>query len=187
MKITIVGDSFSADENPNSWVTLLSNSYHVKNFSQRGISQYRIFQIVKNNCQTLFESDVIILFHTNPDRIFVPDHVNYPTRNLTSHPCADMVASDILSRPQWEIIAQNYYKYFFDFEFQNNLFKFIFKDIAELLSQKKVLHCTGHKLTSFPEIKSFNELFLTNPGTINHFDITGNQVVFNHITKHLYV
>jgi hypothetical protein len=185
MKISIIGDSFATDTGLDSWVTMLSQDHNVTNFSRRGISQYRIFKITQDNFPTIIDSNLIILFHTNPDRVFVPDHVNYPTRSLLSHSSADMMANDIMTRPEWSNISKTYYKYFFDFEFQNMLHFFIIKNIVESFSHNLVLHCSGHNLKnlSFIDIKLFNDQFLLNAGSTNHLNRIGNEIIFNYVTE----
>jgi hypothetical protein len=185
VKISIIGDSFSADNGVDSWVTMLSQDHDITNFSCRGISQYRIFKGIQDNLSIILDSDLIVLFHTNPDRVFVPDHVDYPTRSLSSHSSADMMANDIMSRPEWHNISKTYYKYFFDSEFQNTVYAFIIKDIIDFFSQKSVLHCSGHNLQKLPfvDVQSFNDQYLSNPGPTNHLDRAGNKIIFNYITE----
>ena len=112
MKIAIVGDSFSSDSDSGSWITLLEKNHQVINFSQRGISQYKILQIINQNLDILQSVDKVIVWYTNPDRIYVNQDVDYPTRLNSTHKFADMVASDILNKKEWKNIAETYYRFF---------------------------------------------------------------------------
>jgi hypothetical protein len=49
MNLAIIGDSFSSDITSGSWIGLLANSYKLQNYSLRGITHYRIFDIIPRN------------------------------------------------------------------------------------------------------------------------------------------
>ena len=186
LKISVIGDSFSADTTDNSWVSLLAGEYTVQNYSQRGISEYRIFDIIQNNYKKISNSDYIIIFHTLSDRVFIPDHVDYPTRSIQSHPYCDMVASDSLNNEKWNDIAKTYYKYFFDSEMQAVFYKLLIEKINAMFSNTSIINCSGFdnivKVDSV-EIQSFFDIKNKHPGNINHFDKVGNQEVYKYITK----
>lgn len=185
MKISIIGDSFSSDTCDHSWIKLLSEKYEIDNFSQRGISEYRILKILEKNLETIKNSDVVIIFHTNADRIYVPDLTDYPRRRLDTHQHCDMLASDAFSMPAWAAIADVYYRNFFDFEFQQHIFSCTMQKIINVVEAKnKVIHCSGFECNT-NKIYSFAQLRDTNPGIINHFDIDGNLQVFNYILDNL--
>jgi hypothetical protein len=54
-----------------------------------------------------------------------------------------------------------------------------------MLIEKKVIHLTGFPLVDLYKIKSFAYLLDTNPGTINHYDLLGNQEIANYINSML--
>ena len=187
MKIASVGDSFSISDHADSWVSQIAKTHTVLNFSQRGISEYRLYTIVKDHLAEIVASDRLILFHTNPDRVFIPDTVKYPPRNLPSHPHSDMVANDSLSNRSWHNIAETYYRYFFDSSMQLDFYDLLINDIVNLTSSIPTIHCTGFDITSSRAtlIHSFFNTLLTSPGDINHFDAQGNSLVYNYIGQQL--
>jgi hypothetical protein len=178
-KIVIFGDSFSADCVENSWPSWLEQKYTVQNHSLRGASEYRLYCSFMNNLETAQSADAVIFFHTNPQRVFVPDHVDYMRRGTNTHSYSDMVANDVMSDPRWRNIADMYYRNFFDEGFQNTLYTMLIQNISSRL--QNILHCSGFDVSM--KIKSFYELRKTNPGPINHLDKTGNQIVYNYIEQ----
>jgi len=182
MNLVIVGDSFSSDENTTSWVTKLSNDHSIINLSRRGISEYRIYKIVKDNLSLINNCDCLILWHTNPDRIYVNDEISFPTRSIKTHPVADLVANDSLSSNDlyWRNTVENYYKTFFDIDQQTLYHHLLIKEMRNLLMNKHVLEYTGFQLT-VDNVRSFFDTRVSNPGNINHFDIIGNQLIFEQI------
>ena len=182
LTISIVGDSFSSDYGDHSWITMLSKNYAIQNFSQRGISQYRLHDLVCKNLQCLQNSDFVIIFHTNPDRIYVPDHVKFFTRELSSHPFCDMVSSTVLQDPDFKQQAQIYYKYFFDQHQQNVLYNLLLENIKQITNNLKTIHCSGFETGL---VKSFAEVFVQYRGNVNHLNETGNRLMYNYIKEQL--
>jgi len=186
MKLVVIGDSFSSDTNPGSWLDLLSSSYSLQNYSLRGISQYRIFDIITKNLTDINKADAVVIWHTNPDRVYVNDGVKFPTRELQLHPCADLVASDSLSSKDksWQDVSKTYYKVFYNQEQQLVYYQLMLEKIKSMLFNRKVIHCSGFTLED-SVVQSFNHLLSTNPGTINHFDLVGNQIVADYLNSKL--
>ena len=187
MKLAVVGDSFSSDTAIGSWPEILSRSHEVTNYSLRSISQYRILDILTKNLPELLTADAIIIFHTNPDRVYVNDEVQFPTRKIVLHRYADLVAADSLesSDNTWRDITKTYYKVFYNQEQQMVYYNLILEKIKTMLIEKKVIHLTGFPLVDLYQIKSFAYLLDTNPGTINHYDLLGNQEIANYINSML--
>jgi hypothetical protein len=184
-KIAIVGDSFSADIGPESWITMLEDNYTISNYSQRGASEYRLYQIVKTYIEQLSTVDHIIMFHTNSLRVFIPDTVDYPTRKLSTHNKCDLVVGDAMADLDWAKIAETYYKYFFDETYLLTQYQLLIKDIHAKFS-KNIIHCTGFSESCFEvEIKSFAELRENYPGTVNHLDYNGNLEIYQFIKDKL--
>jgi len=177
-KIAIFGDSFSADSTQHSWPWLLEQKYTVQNYSLRGASEYRLYCSFMNNLATAQSADAVVFFHTNPQRVFIPDHVNYMRRSTHSHPHSDMVANDVMSDATWKNIADMYYRNFFDEGFQNTIYAMLIQNISSRLTN--ALHCSGFDV---PVAKSFYELRETHPGSLNHLDTNGNQIVCNYIEQ----
>jgi len=180
--IVVVGDSFSADTgNDISWVAKLSNNYNVKNFSQRGISEYRLYNIILKNIEEISKADTIIIFHTNPDRVFVPNHVQFQSRQLQTHPHMDMVANDALNDKCWKKIADYYYRYFYDQGQQNCIYELLVEKIDRLVKIQKI-HCSGFNVACESiTMNLFYQTKIDHPGTINHFNSAGNQFVYNYL------
>jgi hypothetical protein len=186
MKLVVIGDSFSSDTSTGSWLDLLSGLHSLQNYSLRGISQYRIFDTITKNLADINKADAIVIWHTNPDRVYVNNEVKFPTRELQLHPCADLVASDSLNSKDksWQDVSKTYYKVFYNQEQQLVYYQLMLEKIKSMLSNKTVIHCSGFNLPD-PEVKSFNYLLETNPGTINHFDSEGNQIVADYLNLKL--
>lgn len=180
--VTIIGDSFSADYGQDSWVSMLSSNYVVNNFSQRGISQFRLYCIVHDNWSTIKNSDAIVIFHTNPDRVYIPNGVELATRALASHKTCDMVAENVINDEMFRAQARMYYKYFFDQTQQNVFYRLMVDDIKRLTQHHVCLHCSGFDVAVD---KSFAELQRQHAGDLNHFDAVGNTVVYDYITAQL--
>lgn len=184
-KISIIGDSFSSDTvSPASWIKILSNHYNVSNYSQRGISQYRLYKNLIINYHSIKQSDAVIIFHTNPDRVYVPDEVNFPSRMLNSHLYCDLVASDSLEKQSWKHIVENFYRYFYDQEQQNLYYQLLVERMIKLLNDQKVIHCSGFNLHL--NIKSFLPIQQKYPGDINHCSAEGNNQIYQYLIKELH-
>ena len=186
MNIAIVGDSFSSDSMQSSWISLLEQTHKIKNYSARGISQYRLYKILIDNFIDISAADCVILFHTNPDRIFIPDHINYTTRELQSHPYCDMLANDACNS-QWSEIAKTYYKYFFDTKMQQTFYQLLVNEINQKLSSLDVVNCSGFDAitTGIDSLVSFADIRQQYPGDINHFSIHGNTIACDRINQQL--
>jgi hypothetical protein len=187
MNLAVVGDSFSSNAETGSWIDLLTRSHTVENYSLRSISQYRIFDILTKNLSDIVNSDAVIIWHTNPDRIYVNDEIEFPTRKLSLHHHADLVAADSLNSQdrEWQNTAKTYYKIFYNQQQQMVYYTLILEKIKSILAGKKVIHCSGFNLVDMPEIKSFNYLLSTNPGNINHCDTEGNSKIHAYISSML--
>ena len=76
IKLAVIGDSFSSNDSTGSWLEILSRSHEVKNYSLRSISQYRILNILTKNLLEVRKADVIIIWHTNPNRVYINDEID---------------------------------------------------------------------------------------------------------------
>lgn len=186
MNLAVIGDSFSSDASTGSWVNLLGSIHSLQNYSLRGISQYRIFNTITKNLEDINKADAIVIWHTNPDRVYVNDEVKFPTRELQLHPCADLVASDSLNSKDksWQDVSKIYYKVFYNQEQQIVYYQLMLEKIKSMLSNRIVIHCSGFDLHD-PEVKSFKYLLETHPGPVNHFDLEGNQIVADYLNSKL--
>ena len=181
MKIAIFGDSFSSDRCPDSWIDLLADEHKIVNHSYRGISEFRIYKNLLDNENDIKTADTVIVFHTNPDRVYVPDQTLMPTRYLSSHPVCDMLARD--STEKWSP-AEIYYKNFYDQCFQDKIYDLIVNDIRQRCKHTRLLEFSGFNLGS-AQIHSIHRLREQHAGNINHLDIIGNMGIFSLIQDRL--
>jgi hypothetical protein len=182
-RLAVIGDSFSSDHGPGSWLDLLTNTHTIVNYSQRGISEYRLWKNIVENLTDIMCSDVVIVFHTNPDRVWINDGVDFPTRRLSSHHCADLVCADSLDSNDrgWQQIAKNYYKYFHDSQQQRMLYDHLRSSIGGLLHRVPLIEMSGFRVEN---VVSIHDIWASHPGKINHLDETGNSLVYD-IVKNL--
>jgi len=185
MKLAVIGDSFSCDDQCTSWLELLQSAGHtVLNFSQRGICQYRIYKNILCNLQQIKLCDWAVIWHTNPDRVYVNDHAKFASRSLPSHPHMDLLANDAMSSADtaWQAVASTYYKFFFDQDQQNLYHQLLVQSIQQtLLKDINTVHCSGFDL-DYHSIKSFADVRQQHPGDCNHLDHVGNQMVYQYIS-----
>lgn len=180
MRVAIFGDSFATADGAESWASRLAAEFNVDNFAQRGVSEYRIYKTLTQ--RNLTDYNHVVVFHTNPDRVFVPDHVAHPSRTLKTHPQCDMLASDSLDKAGWADIVKCYYKNFYDQEFQDDLYNLLIQQIVDWCPT--AIHCTGFGLNDV-RIQSFSLLRQTNPGHCNHLDAQGNNKIYQYIKEHI--
>ena len=183
MNIVILGDSFSSDEHRDGWIAQLRQHHQIENLSQRGISQFRIYKLFQKNIDLINKADLFLIWHTNPQRIYLPDDVDAPIRNLSTHSTADMVAEDSMNRHGWKDIAKTYYKYFFDEE-QNQIFFDLMVNQIRQCVKTKIIECTGFK-NNDSKVKSFYAVKKQHSGCINHMNPSGNRMVYDWIEKQL--
>lgn len=191
MKILICGDSFAADwtvKYPGKgWPNLLAEMHQVTNLAQAGCSEYKILKQLESVNVNAY--DKIIISHTSPYRIFVekhPVHFNDPL-----HKNCDLIYTDLkahLSTDKDLVPIIDYFEKYFDFEhakFMHTLLcEKVEKHVAHL--NGRVLHITNldwNGLHKFNNMISFEYLFKTNRGLLNHFDEIGNQKIFHQLLK----
>ena len=177
--ICVIGDSFACDAEPHGWPGHLCRHGTIENFSQRGISQFRLYTLILDNLEIISTCDHVVVFHTNRDRVYVPDHVDYPTRRAASHPHCDMVAADSLEG-DWQDRARCYYRHFYDQRLQQTLHDLLVQRIQDLLPQAR--HFSGFDLQG---IDSVHDIWKQHPGHVNHMNRQGNQLVYEKIQASL--
>lgn len=176
--INIFGDSFGADHNnENSWTRLLAEQYPVKNYCIPGSSEYRILNCIRDNVPT---SGLVILVHTNPYRVFVEDN---PLHQNSKHKNCDLVISDLeyYQKTEFGNAAMNYFKYLFSEKMFDDFYDMCIQEECKLLDHCNVIHTT-HFDTKRPGI-FFNYNKSKHKGTINHYNIQGNQQIYRQINK----
>ncbi len=179
-KIWIFGDSFASNTTPKSWVNLISNKSKVLNYSKNGISEYRIYRLYRDVREQIQSDDIVIFCHTNPNRVYIPDSTDYPTRTKSSHPECDLVLGDVSRHGiLWKFISYIFIKYFYDEQYYKDFFDLIVAEMNRI--DCKVIHVSGFEATI--PIVSFHDIFLKHRGKINHMDEIGNLIVAERISK----
>lgn len=174
----IFGDSFATDKSASSWTNKIHSS--VINYAINGASEYRIFNQIKKYQHSITYDDIVIISHTNPYRIFVPDSVDYPSRKLNSHIHCDLVINDALASSwKWNFITKAYFKYFFDPIYAKTIWDLL---VAE---EKKILPCRVFSVSGFDirDIDNFYDISSIYKGNINHMTAHGNDLVAEFIKK----
>jgi hypothetical protein len=171
--LIVFGDSFSTNTTSESWTTKIAQALKrtLIQRSQNGVSEYRILQQIQNY-GSINPDDLVVVCHTNPLRIYLPDHVTYPARKTESHPFCDLVISDAWQSLKWRWLAKLYVKYFFDESERIQTCNLIRNEIDKLVP--KAIHITGFESS---DITSLYHIFAQNRGNINHMTPEGNNKV----------
>lgn len=192
LKILISGDSFAADwslKYPNvcGWPNMLAKIYNVTNIAECGISQYKIWQQIKNS--NLNNFDICIVCHTSPYRVHTRKHpIHY---NDILHKNSDLILNDVeyhknkLSNifNRSLITAVNWFKFHYDPEFQEVIYKLIKKDIQEMIEKIHFI-----EIFNFEKNDSkfcYSKYLETDRGNINHFNARVNNIIFNDIKNEI--
>jgi hypothetical protein len=187
-KIGLFGDSFGYQKNGqpfDSWVDLLANHFRITNHSECGVGEYKILkQLKKSNLDSF---DFLIITHTSATRTFVPYN---PLHSKSAyHKNCDILYADIADRTDdFSLACQLYFKYIFDLDYAVDIHNMVCQEIDKLTYDKKVLHITHFDYTGlykFTDLINFYNLWLDNRGMVNHYNQTGNQLVYQTILKKL--
>jgi len=182
-RILIAGDSFSSAElaGDHGWATLLANQYSVTNISQPGIGEYKILKNLE--LQDLSKFDAIIVSHTSPNRIHCEQNPLYPPTHI--YRTSDLLFSDVENKVKDNRLAKSVYDYFVHV-FDPTYYEFVHTSCCEkidLLTQPyKTIHITNFEwqnLYKFPDLINFYSLWTSNKGPYTHYNIAGNQVIFD--------
>lgn len=180
-KLYIFGDSFATNTSSDSWTSRLHNN--TVNYAINGASEYRILKQIKKYCHLITYDDVVIISHTNPYRIFVPDSVDYPSRKLDSHKFCDLVINDALSSSwKWNFITKAYFKYFFDPVYAKTIWDLLVSEEVKILPCP-VISTSGFDINS---VKNFYHISSVYKGNINHMTWHGNALVAEFIKEKLH-
>lgn len=166
----IFGDSFSSEtDDHNAWVNLLKDIFEVKNYSQRGISEYRIWKNYRIHKDSLQKDSRILFCHTSPYRIYLKDSYCSISRNLKTHPYCDIILKDIYSKNEKDLIK--IVESIWDEDYFEDHFNLV---LEELLRVKNSFHISFFDLSA--NILNLNLLWKNHQGKINHLDIEGNRL-----------
>lgn len=192
-KVLICGDSFAADwtvkYSGQGWPNLLCTDYTVTNVAQAGCSEYRIYQQIRQ--QSLDNYDTVIVWHTSPYRIPVERHPVHAGDALHGH--SDLLYTDIKShaatQPELQCIAEFYERYF-DAEYAIFVYRLILEQIVIATHRHpNVIHAMAQDWQQIqyriPGLLDFYRTWRKHPGSINHFDNQGNQLVYKKIKEHI--
>jgi len=193
VKLLICGDSFAADwtvkYNGIGWPNLLSKNYQVTNLAQAGCSEYKIYQQLISVDLTKF--DQIIVSHTSPYRIPIKQHPVHSKDKL--HKNSDLIYTDIKEHSKTNnklLPIVEFFENYFDMDSAQFIHSLICEKIDNLTANVPTLHLTNlnwDNLYLFQNMLNFEYLFKTNRGVMNHYDIDGNQIIYNSIVERLNV
>jgi hypothetical protein len=190
INILVVGDSFAAKWPfaKLGWVDILSYRHNVTNLAMAGCGEYKILKQLQSVDITKF--DLIIVSHTSPSRIHTPTH---PIHVEGFHKNCDLLANDIIDRSNWFNpslkAAQGYFKYHYDDEYQIDIYNLIRQKILDTVEKHPYLSLThtdiSRELTIETNCLDFSDLWKKERGSINHYTINGNRVIYETIAKHI--
>jgi hypothetical protein len=197
MKILIVGDSFCADwsskyQDYPGWPELLSNEFSVTNLAQAGVSEYKILCQLQQ-VPDLDQFEIIIVSHTSPYRVHTPQHPVHSKDQL--HKNADLIFTDCEHHgsqiQHWFNqslgAAIGYFKYHFDKEYYETIYKLLRSEINRILRNCNtiVVDHWSENSKSETEINAldFSQLWKEHPGKINHYSQVGNEKIYNSIKQ----
>lgn len=192
-KVLIVGDSFAADWSAKyryypGWPQLLARHFPVDNLAQAGCSEYRILQQLDTVNVNLYQW--IIVSHTSPDRIYVPQHPVHSADALHHH--SDLIYTDIEHHARrWRNwfnqklqTAKNYFRYYYSEEYQNYIYSSVRDDIQQRVGIIPTIHINNFATTQhYPKTLDFVALREEHSGLINHLSAQGNWLVYKEILR----
>ena len=171
--IHVFGDSFSIDNSNDSWVTQLTAT----SYATRGASEYRIWKTYQRNKHLIKPDDTILFCHTSPYRVFLKNNSTLLSRFLSSHSVCDIIINDIIAKKELKFI--NVLNTIWDEDYFYDTYSLLVNDLKNIPNS---FHFTFFESEL---VHSFYETWTTNPGTINHLTIKGNQDVYKEISKWL--
>lgn len=184
MKLLICGDSFASNwsgKYPDSlgWPLLLAEHFEVTNLAQAGCSEYKILLQLLSVDLTKF--DRIIVSHTSPYRLYVKKH---PVHTDILHGNSDLIYSDVKEHSKTNknlLPVVEYFEKYVDLDYMEFVHNLICQEIDQLTKPFRVVHCTHFEwdqLYLFSYMKNFKALNDQHPGLINHYNDTGNRLVY---------
>jgi hypothetical protein len=189
-KLALFGDSFGVNKHTDSidsWISRLRAHFDTKNFCQCGVGQYKILKQIQS--VDLSEFDQIIITHTAPTRVYV-EH-NPLHRDSQYHQHCDVIFADIENNTdEFSIACRMYFKHLFDLEHAMDIHNLICEKIDQLVSGHQVIHMTHFDyrgLFQFRNMLNFHDLFLTNRGSVAHYDKFGNDEIYKKLSEMLHL
>ena len=191
-KLLICGDSFAADwtvkVKEKGWVNLLEQDYKITNLAQAGCSEYKILKQLQS--VNLDKFDMVLVSHTSPFRLYVPEHPVHHKDKLHKNSC--LLYSDVLEHlpdhPELKPVVEYFDKYF-DIQYAEYMHNLLLRDIEELCPCKTlhISHIDWKNLHEFEIFANFKEVFAKHRGSVNHYTEEGNQIVYQSVSNRLRV
>ena len=196
MRLLLCGDSFMSDwtvkyPDAQGWTNMLAQDHVVTNLAQAGAGEYKILQQVRK--ANLAQHDAIIISHGSPNRIYCTEHPMHANDPL--HRYADLIYADVKEQadkiPDADL-ASRFYERYFDFDYYRDISNLCCHEILNILGQHPHLnqfhienHQNQHKYDCLPDVLNINYYLKKYPGKICHLSDTGNQLLFEHVSKWL--
>mgnify|MGYP006396892909 CR=1 FL=1 len=182
MKFLIVGDSFAVPVHKDSWAVQLSTIYETTNLSQAGCTEYHIMKQLES--ANIDDFDVVIVCHTSPYRIYVPQH---PIHTEGMHKNAGLLLNDVEYHSKRIRnffnkslhAARNFIKYHYSEQYQLDIYNLIKNKISNTITKHKRIEMTWWENDEF----GLQRLRSDFPGTINHMTAEANQILLDQILK----
>jgi hypothetical protein len=186
MNILICGDSFSARTGNGGWPELLEQDFNVTNASQAGCGEYRILKQLESVELPVF--DAIIINHTSPFRVYIKQHPIHKDDAL--HHSCDLLYEDVNSHRKNNVmkIAKDYFEHIFDTDHAKDMYKLMLEKIDLLTAAVPTIHCSHLEWDTLHHFKNFiyfNDVWKNYRGLVNHYNSTGNEIVYNAIKDEL--
>ena len=170
---------------------MLAQQHEVLNLAQAGCGQYKIWLQLQSCMSMIDQFDSIVISHTSPYRIYVKEHPIHRDDKL--HRASDLIYNDIvdkvdLHKDMAHIVL--WFEKYFDLDHARFVHNLICEKIDRTLRpyRHKVLHITNidwSGLYRFDDMISFEFLFKTHRGLMNHYSEKGNELIFNMINERL--
>lgn len=185
-KLLICGDSFAADwtvkYSVHGWPNMLSEQYRVTNLAQAGVGEYKIHQQLQS--ADLGSYDYIIVSHTSPYRLHTQYHPIHHQDPL--HKNCDFLYEDVRAH-KLKSVTEHFERYF-DLDQAEFVHTLICERIDQLTRSVPVLHIAHidwRDLYPFPNLINFNSVYEQHTGNVNHYNDTGNQIVYRRLLEHI--
>ena len=185
-KLLICGDSFSAQwSDTQGWPNYLKNNFEVTNMSQPGCSEYKI-QKQLDKCD-LEAYDNIIVSHTSPYRLYIKNHPVHLANSFHKDSC--LIYNDIKDHAKYNaelITIITYFEKYFDIDYAIYMHNLLLRDIENKCPDNTlhISHIDWSNLHVFKNYLNF-EVFKKHRGFVNHYDPTGNEIVYRKILERL--
>jgi len=189
MRLAVFGDSFgyqNPDQPFQSWVDHLGQHYQVFNYCECGVGQYKILQQLRQNLES-HDFDRVIITHTSATRTFVPHNPLH--QHSKTHKNCDIIYADVADRnDDFSQACQQFFRFIFDIDYSLDIHNMICREIHDMCANHNVIHITHFDYTGlyqFPDMINFYQLWCKNKGSVNHYNQSANQLIFQTLLEKL--